>query len=177
MAREAMEKPKLIICDPLNDRIWGSNMEMTMTPLLNEMDFRDKHWCYVPMNKSGKMLGIVYSHLVFENAGDPKTLVMYGMAVYDVRTNESLRTVKRKLRQCATQRWFKCPGMCLVGMSEFVSKERKQMFLNMSRGGGFKGPRHPKRLWAHRMIPAKQTNGKVVTSGFLDGIWENAKRT
>lgn len=150
-------------------------MEMTLTPLLNEMDSRDKHWCVVPMNKSGKFLGIVYSHLMINNGDKPKTLVMYGMAVHDVQPGETFKSAKRTMRTCATQRWFKCPGMLLLGENEFGYGARKDLFLKASRSGFFKGQRLPKAFWENRMTPALDNNGVIVGAGLVDGVWINVR--
>lgn len=164
-------------CDPTNDWIGTDNIQMVMSTIMNQMDSRDKHWCVVPMNKSGKYLGIVFSHVQIDNDDNPKTLVMYGMAVHDVHTGEKFKTAKRSMRKCATQRWFKCPGMFLVGENEFGYGDRKDLFLKASRNGFFKGPRVPKPMWVNRMCPAlENADGVIVCAGIVDGVWMNGPR-
>lgn len=166
----------MITCDPINDRIEMGDMDVTMTSIMNAMDSRDKHWCIVPLNKSGKYLGIVFSHLKIDNDDMPKTLVMYGMAVHDVQPGEKFKTAKRSMRVCATHRWFKCPAMFLVGENDFGYKHRKDLFRKAAASGWFKGARVPKPLWENRMYPAlENAEGVIVGAGLNGGVWANCR--
>lgn len=139
-----------------------------LTSILDIMDIRDKHWCFVKMNRSGKYLGVVFSHVEFKY----RMIVMYGMAVHDVKTGESMKITKRILRKCATGRYFKCPGVFLVGEEEFAYSKRKSLFLQVSRSV-FKGPRLPRKLWENRMYPDLEQNNVILGASSARFDWSS----